>query len=223
MTRASAALAVCSLLLAACPVTPGAPDGAVGFDAGNPAAIDACSGGCAANQRCDTAKRECVDGCGGCDAGLCVKVSDGVFQCQASSISCNGATCAAGQIACVSGACACFATASGAGDSCASLGQWCASGTCVNPGRYEQCNPDPGAPGCPTGHVCDPLFGQSQSICVKRCGVPGANCDRGEACTNLATGPGCLPFGLFVNQECSQNVWLPDGGLLQADGGPSCR
>jgi hypothetical protein len=39
----------------------------------------------------------------------------------------------------------------------------------------------------------------------------------------LSGKPGCLPSGLFRDQECAQNVPLPDGGLAQADAGGTLR
>lgn len=211
------------LFVTACPVPVVNPDASVEFDAGNPPAKDACSGGCAANQRCDTAKRECVDACGGCDAGTCVKMADDSFQCAPNAVTCGSATCAAGQIACVGGACSCLAAANASGDTCRGQGQWCSGSACSNPKRFEQCVPGSGTAGCPSGHVCEPVFGPDKAICVKVCGTAGAACDRGEFCASLSTGAGCLPAGLFRDQECNQYIPLDDGGVQTTDGGGRLR
>jgi hypothetical protein len=213
-------LSFACLTLLGCPTPNPKPDANdVTFDGGNPAPRDACSGGCAANQKCDTVKRVCVDACGGCDAGTCANVAPNTYQCRETVISCNNAACEPGQIACVGGACACLAAANSSQDSCREGGKWCNNTVCVNPKRYEQCIPGSEIAKCPTGHICDPVFGANMAICVKDCAAAGAACDRGEACATLDTGSGCLPLGLFRGQDCSQNVPLADGGLEQADGG----
>lgn len=75
-----------ALVLTACPIKPTPDANNVDLDGGNPPPRDACSGGCSTNQVCDTARRTCVDACGGCDAGTCVKVSEGVFQCRTQAV-----------------------------------------------------------------------------------------------------------------------------------------
>lgn len=215
--------ALACLALTACPtavVTPDAND--VSFDGGNPTPRDACSGGCSVTQVCDTAKKVCVDACGGCDAGTCVKVMDSVFQCRDTVISCNNAACEPGQIACVGGDCSCLAAANASADSCRSTGKWCNDAKCVNPKRYEECVPGSETSKCPSGHICDPsLFGSGIGVCLKDCTEGGTeSCDVGEGCAGLDNDQnGCVPMGLFRGQECSQNVPLPDGGFEQADGG----
>ncbi len=206
----------------ACPPPPSGSDAAVEFDAGNPPPRDACSGGCGANQRCDTVKRICVEACGGCDAGTCVKGPTGAFECRPTMVSCGGATCEAGQIACLGGSCACLAASNGADDSCRPLGQWCNGVACNAPRRYEECQPGSTTAKCPTGHICTPVFGTT-ALCIKDCGSGPAACDRGEICAAVSRNSGCLPAGLFRDQECNQNVPLPDGGVAQADGGGSLR
>ena len=204
------AFAALSLCLTACPA-PSRPDAgpdAAGFDAGNPPDRDACSGGCAANQVCDTANRICVDACGGCDAGTCVKIAEGSFECRASAVSCGGNLCQEGQVACLGGACACLSSLTGALDTCEGIGKWCTAGACTSPRALQQCREnDPTAP-CPTGHVCEGLFGDI-SVCLRTC-AGNAECDRGELCANFGDRNECLPQGLFGSQECEQNAF--DGG-----------
>lgn len=207
------------LSLTACPPSNNTPDGNdVEVDAGNPPPRDACSGGCSANQLCDTKRRICVDACGGCDAGTCVKVMEGVYQCRSVAVTCNNNLCEPGQIACIGGSCACLASARSSEDSCRGEGKWCNGTVCGNPKRYEQCVPGSEAAKCPSGHICDPVFGEDMAICVKDCSGGANVCDRGEFCAGLDTGSGCLPAGLFRDQECNQNIPLPDGGL-ELDGG----
>lgn len=218
-TRASASLlfAAVAIALTACPRSSSAPDAgdAPPFSAGNPSAKDACSGGCSANQRCNVQKRICEDACGGCDAGTCAKVSQGVYACQPTVTTCNGTVCQPGQVACINGACSCISSAHGSDDSCRPTGQWCHAGACSDPGPQEQC--EPSGPSCPQGYVCDPVFGETQSVCVKDCAFDAKACDRGDLCN----GGICLPQGLFgTSGECNQNPLAPDGGLEKApDGG----
>ena len=218
-SRLSAAIfsVVLACCFTACP-PPGKNDGGTdGGDAGdlNPPAMEACSGGCAANQVCDTTRRTCVDACGGCDAGICTKVGSMTYQCVIPSVTCGGAVCEAGQLACLGGQCSCLSSSSGLQDSCASQGKWCNGAACANPKRYEQCVP--GSASCPTGSKCVELF-RDTSVCVKDCsGNPAPACDRGEQCASLGEGS-CLPSGAF--DDCQQNNPLPDGGLEKgADGG----
>lgn len=217
MLRSLRALALVALplCLAACPTTPGDDAGADAgtLDAGNPTERDDCSGGCAANQVCDTANRICVDACGGCDAGTCVKVSDGHFECVASAVQCNGSLCEAGQVACLGGACSCLSSLTGALDTCQGVGKWCTAGACANPQPLQQCVPNDPNAACPMGHLCNPLFGDI-SICLKACSGNG-DCQRGELCAGFDEGNACLPSGLFNGQECEQNAF--DAGMVTAN------
>lgn len=209
-----------SLLLAACPVEPAKPDGGnSGFDAGNPPPRDACSGGCASNQVCDTAKKTCVDACGGCDAGTCVNLSPGVFQCREVAVTCSGNLCEPGQVACLGGACACLSSLSGALDTCQTAGKWCNGRVCANPRSLQQCNPGDSLAACPTGFTCQPVFGEDLAVCTRTC-MDNTACQRGELCSRV----GCLPSGLFSDQECNQNVINPaDGGFMTDDAGANIR
>jgi hypothetical protein len=208
----------CTLL--ACPPNNTTTDsGTPEFDAGNPPPRDACSGGCAANQICDVEARICKDACGGCpNSGTCVKVMEGVYECRDVVVSCNGQVCEKGQIACLGGACACLSSARGSDDSCSAEGKWCDGQLCGAPQRYYQCVPGSETAKCPTGHICDPVFGEDLAICVKDCEATNGVCDRGELCAGLDTGSGCLPQGLFRDQECNQHV-IVDGGFQLEDGG----
>lgn len=204
-----------ALVLTGCPIKPPGPDANdVGFDAGNPPPRDACSGGCAGNQICDTTRRTCVDACGGCDAGTCAKVSEGVFQCRESAITCNGNLCELGQIACLGGSCACLSSLSGALDTCQAAGKWCNGTTCSSPRAFQQCTPGNTMAKCPTGMLCEPVFGDRLSICTKTC-MDNGECGRGEFCS----ADGCLPSGLFRDQECNQTKPAADGGFERDDAG----
>ncbi|MBL9038312.1 MAG: hypothetical protein JNG84_07360 [Archangium sp.] len=208
-------VATWALLSMGCPKTEPTNDGGeIDFDAGNPPARDACSGGCADNQFCDTARRTCVSGCtGGCDAGVCTRVGPDTFRCVITPVTTCGPTpCEPGQVACLSGQCTCLASAQGAGDTCVAQGQWCENRICRNPKRLEECQI--GGPACPAGHACTDVFGDLP-ICTKSC-QSNQECDRGELCS----GSGCLASALFTNQECAQNV-LTDGGfeIVLTDGG----
>jgi hypothetical protein len=211
--------AALSLLLTACPTPTPTPDANnVDFDGGNPPPRDACSGGCASNQVCDTARRTCVDACGGCDAGTCVKVMEGVFQCRETAVSCSGNLCEPGQVACLGGDCACLSSISGALDTCQAAGKWCNGRNCANPRSLQQCTPGDTTSPCPTGHSCQPVFGDDLAICTKNCMDDNA-CGRGEACSSV----GCLPLGLFNGGECNQTKPAADGGFERDDAGTPIR
>ncbi len=207
--RLSAVFAL-AFLVSACPNPPeridGGPDNKDGST--NILPEDKCSGGCAPNQRCDTVKRICVDACGGCDAGICVKNSaSSAFECITPVTQCMGNVCETGQIACLAGSCTCLGTNKAAQDSCAPEGKWCSGTTCATPKRYQQCRT--GLAACPTGHLCVPVFGDDLFICTKSCGPPsGGVCENGELCS----ADGCLPSGLFRDQGCAQSVTGADGG-----------
>jgi hypothetical protein len=209
-----------AIALSACPPSVPTPDG--GEDAGgpNPNPMDACSGGCAPNQICDTVHRVCIDGCGGCGSdggspGICVKTAQGTFQCQRIAVNCSGNSCDQGQVACIGGACTCLGPSRGTFDTCfgdparpGAPGEVCVNGSCKNPKTYQQCVV--GGAACPTGDTCQPVFGASLSICTRKC-TTTSQCDRGEICSSV----GCLPSGLFNGQECAIQV---DGGFFD-DGG----
>lgn len=213
--------AALSLVLTACPAPNPTPDANnVEFDAGNPPARDACSGGCAGNQVCNTTTRTCVDACGGCDAGLCVKVSEGVFQCRDQAITCSGNLCEAGQVACLGGACACLSSLSGALDTCQAAGKWCNGRACASPRAFQQCTPGDSNAACPTGMLCQKVFGDDMAVCTQPCGGAGnAACPRGEGCSQV----GCLPTGLFNGGECNQTKPAADGGFERDDAGTVLR
>ncbi len=212
--RFGALVFAASLLLAGCPPSPALPDAsAEGFDAGNPSPKDACSGGCAASQLCDMVRHVCVDACGGCDGGTCVKTGPNQYACQSFAATCGGNACQEGQVACVHGACSCISNANGSFDSCQAATQWCHGAACKPPAQYEQCNVEGTA--CETGLVCSPVFGTDTS-CAKDCSFQAGACERGELCGGAV----CLPSGLFNDGECQQNVFLPDGGFVpNPDGG----
>lgn len=209
MNRFLTTLAV--VLLAGCPNPVPTPDG--GEDSGiNVDPKDACSGGCAVNQVCDTAARICRDACGGCDGGICQKTGT-TFECITPAVTCNGTTCGAGEIACLGGVCSCLGPARGTFDSCFGNvltpggGSLCSGGTaCLAPKKFQQCKVD-GEP-CAAGLSCNPVFGDTQAVCTKTC-VNDTACDRGEICS----GDGCLPSGLFNGLECAIQV---DGGFTDA-------
>jgi len=219
--RVSSVVTVSALCLAfsACPPPTPRPDANdVTFDAGNPPPRDACSGGCAANQVCDTARRTCVDACGGCDAGTCVKVSEGLFQCREQAVTCSGNLCESGQVACLGGACACLSSLSGALDTCQTAGKWCNGRVCASPKSLQQCKPGDSTAACPTGFKCEPVFGDDLNICTRAC-MDTNQCERGEFCSMV----GCLPSGLFSDQECNQTKFAADGGFERDDGGTPLR
>lgn len=214
-----------SFVLTACPKPVDKPDGNdVEFDGGNPPPRDACSGGCAENQVCDTARKTCVDGCGGCDGGTCVNMGDGTFMCRALAVACSGTQCEPGQVACLGGECACLSSLSGTLDTCRAVGKWCNGRLCQTSRAFEQCNPGQVA-GCATGYSCIPLFAEDLAVCLKNCTVD-VGCDVGEVCLSQRA---CLPTGIFTgptstpgnpqNQECEQNKADGDGGFVFEDGG----
>ncbi len=179
----------------------------VTFDGGNPPPREGCSGGCAGNQVCDVERRTCVDACGGCDAGVCVQTSPGVYQCRESAVTCNGVQCEPGQVACIGGECSCLSSLSGALDTCQAVGKWCSGKTCANPRSLQECDPQNTNARCPTGFTCQGVF-SNINLCTKDCQDNNA-CERGEACS----GVGCLPSGLFADMDCEQNVADGDGGF----------
>lgn len=217
-----------ALLFTACPTPINTNDsGETQFDAGNPPDQNACSGGCASNQLCDTATRTCRDACGGCDAGTCVKVADNQFECVANAVTCNGNQCAPGQVACLGGSCSCLSSLVGGGDTCEVNDQWCQNGVCANPQALQECKTDNPDARCPTGYVCTGGLIRNLSTCMKSC-TSNNSCDRGEACFNLGSNTACLALGLAADLPCTQNiksvddagVW--DGGWVRetlADGG----
>lgn len=218
LTKLSVALVALCAALTACPTPTPTPDANdVVLDGGNPTPREACSGGCAANQRCDTERRTCVDACGGCDAGTCVAISPGVFQCRETAVTCNGNLCEVGQVACLGGQCSCLSSLSGALDTCQAAGKWCNGGTCANPKALQECKPGDTTATCPTGHLCQPVFGDDLNICTKSC-QSNNECNRGELCSSV----GCLPVGLF-GIECAQNVPATDGGWETGDAGVGFR
>lgn len=207
-----------ALVLTACPIKPTPDANNVDLDGGNPPPRDACSGGCSTNQVCDTARRTCVDACGGCDAGTCVKVSEGVFQCRTQAVQCSGVLCEPGQVACLGGACSCLSSLSGALDTCQAAGKWCNNHVCANPRSLQQCTPGDTLAPCPSGMACQPVFGEDLAICTKTC-MDNNECQRGEFCS----GVGCLPSGLFSDQECNQTKPAADGGFELDDAGVPLR
>lgn len=209
-----AVVGLITLALTACPRLPGGTDGGDDeFDAGNPDPRPACSGGCADNQVCDTARRTCVTGCrGGCDGGSCVK-SGASFACVPPVTSCGDHMCESGQVACLGGQCSCLAAANSSSDTCAPQGKWCNGGACTSPKSLEQCLV--GGPACPVGYACTDLFGPDRPVCTKQC-TAVAQCNVGEFCFRQ----GCLPSSLTSGQECSQQAFLADGGFdIGTDGG----
>ena len=220
--RVLAVIGVTSMLLG-CPMPNPSSDGgkdsgATEIDAGNPMPIDACSGGCGANQLCDTSTKTCRDACGGCDAGVCVKVMAGVFQCRPTAVTCNNNLCEPGQVACIGGACSCLASATAGQDSCGSVGKWCNGTNCVSPKKLEECRVGDMESACPTGFACKSVFGSLPPICTKDC-MGNNECDRGELCS----GVGCLPQGLFSGQDCQQLIALDGGGFKRDNDGGFAR
>jgi hypothetical protein len=219
--------ALACTLLGCPPATTATDSGTPEFDAGNPPPRDACSGGCAANQICDVVARKCVDACGGCpNNATCVKVMQGVYECRPSVVTCNGQVCERGQVACLAGACSCLSSARGSDDTCRSEGKWCGGQLCEGPKRFDECVPGSETAKCPAGHICEPVFGDI-ALCMKDCQATMGQCDRGELCAGLdqqTMSAGCLPQGLFRDQECNQHIPTADGGFELVDGGtaPSC-
>lgn len=226
MTRSIFVVAV--LALTACPVPVDKPDAGTDDGGPNPNPIDACSGGCAINQKCDVMSRTCRDGCdGSCDGGTFCQKTNNTFACQAIVTSCAGMQCSAGEVACLGGACACLGPARGTLDSCFGNpfqpgdGFACDdTAKCVTPKKHQQCKAD-SAP-CPTGLVCNPVFGDVNDnnvcdlgdtcVCTQPCSAM-APCNRGEICSSV----GCLASGLFNGQECAIQV---DAGVTNDAGMP---
>lgn len=201
-----------------CPVPPPKPDSGTP-DSGITTSTGPCTGGCAVNQVCDEKTHQCVDGCGGCDAGVCVKAASGQFQCVALVTTCNNTTCSAGQAACLAGSCSCLPFNRAGADSCGAEGTMCheiynpvtkTGGSCDSPRLYEACKtkdcPSGSCATCPAGHVCDESFG----LCLRTCpnGSHG-ECNRDEFCDSQAAK--CYPRSLF-GDSCSQRFANPDGG-----------
>ncbi|MFT3709272.1 MAG: hypothetical protein QM817_16655 [Archangium sp.] len=168
--------------------------------------------------------RQCEDACGGCatlDGGpsrTCVKISEGVFQCREQAVSCGGNLCDPGQVACLGGACACLSSLSGALDTCQTAHKWCNGRICATPKALQQCIVGDESAKCPTSSTCQPVFGDDLAVCTKDC-MDDNECGRGEACSTV----GCLPLGLFRDQECNQNKPAADGGWELDDGGLPLR
>ena len=224
-----------ALGLAACPPAPITPD--AGEDSGVDNPQGPCTGGCGPLQVCDQTTHQCVDGCGGCDAGVCVKNAAGAFQCIAQTTSCNGSQCSPGQVACVSGTCSCLPFNRASSDTCAIAGSICkepynvgtaSGGLCVAPNVYEACKSVGCAGGtcaaCVAGSACKEIFGAE--LCLKKC-TANANCNRDEFCSS----DGCLPKAVFgtdpenadagASYDCIVKTLvgvLPDGGT-DPDGG----
>ncbi len=212
-------------LLAGCTGTTAPADG--GSDGGyviNPSPLDDCSGGCGQNQYCDKTTKTCVDGChGACDGGICGKDNAGQFKCSPVVTSCGGTTCAAGQVTCLGGGCACVSATNASEDSCKADAKFCNNGVCLNPKRYQSCNPDKVAISpCPSGTTCSEVF-TDEYFCLPGC-TATPECQRNEACYmpgGAAVGT-CLPIGLFNGQACEVSVLAPDGGAI-TDGGTTKR
>src|SRR5687767_1281142 len=108
MTRSL--LVVAFVALSACPPQIPDPDGGNPDGGQNPDPKDACTGGCAVNQKCDVMARVCRDGCDGtCDGGtICQRVRESEFSCTAITTSCGGQMCETGEVACLGGSCSCL-------------------------------------------------------------------------------------------------------------------
>jgi hypothetical protein len=147
-----------------------------------------------------------------------VKVSEGLFQCREQAVTCSGNLCESGQVACLGGACACLSSLSGALDTCQTAGKWCNGRVCASPKSLQQCKPGDSTAACPTGFKCEPVFGDDLNICTRTC-MDTNQCERGEFCSMV----GCLPSGLFSDQECNQTKFAADGGFERDDGGTPLR
>ena len=215
-----AALGLTALGVSGCPNPSkndaGDPDA---FFVVSPPPIDACSGGCAVNQYCDTVTRVCKDGCGGCsDGGICQKQPSGQFACLPTVIVCNGITCGEGEVACIAGQCTCLGPARGVVDTCyTASGERCgADGKCRAPRALEECDKTRAQCGN-AGGLCNPVFGENLSICTQDCSN-SKPCGRGDRCAsfdNQGMLMGCLPDTLFSGFDCEIQVdagVLPDGG-----------
>ena len=147
--------------------------------------------------------RTCVDACGGCDAGTCVKVSEGVFQCRESAVSCSGNLCEPGQVACLGGACACLSSLSGALDTCQAAGKWCNGKVCANPRSLQQCTQgDSTARPAPRASSASPSSEIDLAICTSTC---MDNNDCAARRVLLAAGLPAL-WASSRDQECKQNI-----------------
>jgi hypothetical protein len=221
--RLSTLVGALALVLAACPpvTTPA--------DAGEDSGVDnpqgPCTGGCGPLQKCDEATHTCVDGCGGCDAGLCVKNAANAFQCIATSTSCNGNLCSSGQVACLSGTCSCLPFTLASKDTCAVEGSICneayspgagASGLCAAPKLYEACRtsgcPSGNCAACPTGTGCVNIWADRDDVCLKKCSTNG-DCGGDERC-----------FGFdAMNSYCLQKLFASvDPGNEDAGASMGC-
>ena len=228
--RLVATLGALCVLCSACPpaVAPADAGSVDGGDGGTLAG--GCTGGCGPNQICDLKRHICVDPCGGCAAGSCVKSDAGQYQCEVPVTACSGAVCATGQVACVFGGCSCLPFTSASEDSCAAAGRICHAayngathlgGSCDGPRRYEQCKTKECEGGlcapCPSGQTCTSgLFGDT-SICAKQCPNGTSDCDRDERCE--MQGHVCYPKSVFIAPDC-ERVTPWDGGAA-GDGGPA--
>ncbi len=205
-----------------CPPPSTSPDGG-GPDGSSNQQTGPCTGGCGPNQICDERTHQCVDACGGCDAGVCVKSASGQFQCVPPKTTCNGTQCGFGQAACLGGGCSCLTFTRASKDTCAAEGQVCretynavtmSGGSCQNPRIYEACRTE----GCPSGQcaACEPggkcveVFGGLDPLCTRDC-TTHAQCNGGELCSQ----DGCLPATLFgvQNGTFACQTRLSDGGL----------
>lgn len=226
MKLQTAALAgALAALFAACPPAENTPD--AGVDAGIILPDGACTGGCGPNQICDTARKVCVDACGGCDGGVCTKDQAGNFACVASTTSCNGSNCGEGQVACLNGGCSCLPFTRASSDSCYGQGMLCTgaynpaaagSGACRAPKRFEACKLENCSGGncaaCSGGTTCEGVFTGIDPVCVQGAGACGSTtCQVGEMCDSNA---GCLPSGLFFEDACisTTGATQPDGSLI---------
>src|SRR4051812_48652810 len=117
--RIGATSALCLFLLA-CP-PPG--DKTDGGDSGTDGSVPtgSCTETCADNENCNTTTRSCVSKCGGgggCDGGVCAKISGDQYSCRPNVTQCNGVTCAPGQNTCIAGKCSCTPALRGGRDTC---------------------------------------------------------------------------------------------------------
>ncbi len=238
--RIRAAASALSLFLLACPAPQGGKDG--GEDAGDASVgTGTCTETCGEAEVCNVSTRSCVSRCGGgggCDGGICAKVSASEFACRPNVTSCNGVVCAAGQNTCIAGKCSCTPAARGARDSCADEGRICAQpynpttmtgGDCKVPLLYDECKttgcPSGNCPACPSGQACQSLFAGDRKICLRTCTVD-TSCAGEEFCFSRAGFPNqgtdrCYPTGVFGFPCESGN---PDGGAnLEVPVSAACR
>ena len=184
-----------------------------GVDGGTgPKPMPGCVAPCGETKVCDPVRRICVDGCGGCDSGVCLPTDAGGFTCGEVALSCNGQTCGPGESYCFNAECTCLPPTRANQDTCAPVGRVCIDGKCTNPRKYDECRPEfsQEAP-CQTGSVCTPIPGwKGTSLCVPTCPL-GTCVNRGDLCY----GGTCIPSGFF--QRCEVIV---DAGFL-VDGGQS--